>query len=136
LCIWSSRNLIGASDGLLFHRQSYDIGLALGWGVSYGFVWWILAALTLMPIFLGTEPQWTVEAAAEQLRSLIHHLVYGAALRVTFYFLEARYNPWWMTRTQAEAARVARKEQVLTSALGLCVLVVTIALTLPVILHP
>ena len=34
-------DLIGISYGLLFQRQSYDIGSALGWGVSYGFFWWI-----------------------------------------------------------------------------------------------
>jgi uncharacterized membrane protein YagU involved in acid resistance len=129
--------LIGASYGLLFRRQSYDIASALGWGVSYGFVWWVLGGLTLMPLLLSTEPQWTVEAAGELLPSLIGHLVYGAGLGVTFYLLEVRYSPWWMTRTQAEAARVARrKEQVLTSAPALWVLVVMIALTLPVMLHP
>lgn len=38
-------DLIGASYGLLFRRQSYDIGSALGWGVSYGFFWWVLGPL-------------------------------------------------------------------------------------------
>ncbi len=130
-------NLIGASYGLLFRQQSYDVGSALGWGVSYGFVWWIMGALTLMPMFLGSEPQWTVEAAGQLFPSLIGHLAYGAALGVVYYLLEARYSPWWITRTQAEAARNAqRKEQVLTSAPALWVLVVMIALTLPVILGP
>ena len=35
-------NLIGISYGFLFRRQSYDVGSALGWGVSFGFFWWIL----------------------------------------------------------------------------------------------
>jgi uncharacterized membrane protein YagU involved in acid resistance len=55
--------LIGASYGLLFRRQSYDDGSALGWGVAYGFVWWFLGALTLLPILLGgrrsgAQPPW------------------------------------------------------------------------------
>ena len=67
--------MIGTSYGLLFRHQSYDIGSALGWGVSYGFLWSILGPLTLMPIFLGSGPQWTVEAVAAAFPNLIRHLV-------------------------------------------------------------
>jgi hypothetical protein len=37
---------------------------AVGWGVSYGFVWWLIGPLTLMPILLGTTPDWTAGATA------------------------------------------------------------------------
>jgi uncharacterized membrane protein YagU involved in acid resistance len=128
-------DLIGISYGLLFQRQSYDIGSALGWGVSYGFFWWILGPLTLMPILLGAPPQWTIEAAAGALGSLIGHLVYGAGLGITFYLLEARHNPWWIPVRQVQAARIKRrKAQVFTSAPALWVMVVIIALTIPIIL--
>ena len=33
--------IVGTTYALLFRRQSYDVGSALGWGVSYGFIWWI-----------------------------------------------------------------------------------------------
>lgn len=126
---------IGASYGLLFRRQSFDLGSALGWGVSYGFFWWILGPLTLMPVLLGGPPQWTVQAAAALFGSLIGHLAYGAALGVVFHLLEAHHNPWWLPLTRAEAMRVARrKEQLLTSAPALWALVVVIALTLPLLL--
>jgi len=128
-------DLIGISYGLLFQRQSYDVGSALGWGMSYGFFWWILGPLTLMPILLGAPPQWTIEAAAGALGSLIGHLVYGAGLGITFYLLEARYNPWWIPRRQVEATRIKhRKAQVFTSAPALWVMVVVIALTIPIVL--
>ncbi len=128
-------SVIGVGYGLLFRRESYDIGSALGWGVSYGFFWWILGPLTLMPILLGAAPQWTAAAAAGQLAALVGHLLYGAGLGVGYYLLEARYSPWWIPWTQVEASRVARrKEQVLTSAPALWTLVVVIALTLPVVL--
>jgi hypothetical protein len=128
-------NLIGISYGLLFRRQSYDAGSALGWGVSYGFFWWILGPLTLMPILLGAPPQWAVEAAAGALGSLIGHLVYGAGLGITFYLLEARHKPWWVPVRQAQASRIERrKAQLFTSAPALWVLVVIIALTIPVVL--
>lgn len=128
-------NVIGASFGLLFLRRSVDIGSGLGWGVSYGFFWWILGPLTLHPVLLGEAPRWTPEVAGALLGSLIGHFAYGAALGVTFHLLEARYNPWWISHTDADAARAARRrEQVLTSAPALWALVVVIALTLPVVL--
>jgi uncharacterized membrane protein YagU involved in acid resistance len=127
--------LIGASYGLLFRLQSHDLGSALGWGVSYGFFWWILGPLTLMPILLGVAPQWTVDAAASLFASLVGHLAYGGGLGVTYYILEARHSPWWIPRSQAEATRAARwKEQLATSAPPLWALVVAIALTLPIVL--
>ncbi len=128
-------NIIGASYGLLFRRQSYDVGSALGWGLSYGFIWWILGPLTLAPVFLGTTPEWTAAVAAEAFPNLIGHLVYGSGLGLMFYFMEARYSPWWIPRRQAEVDRVERRrQQVLTSAPALWTLVVMISLTLPLLL--
>ena len=127
--------VIGTSYGVLFRRQSYDVGSALGWGVSYGLFWAILGPLTLMPIFLGSSPQWTVEGVEAAFPNLVGHLAYGAGLGITFYILEARYNPWWIPRTEAQAIRVVRrKEQVLTSAPALWTLLVAVGLTLPVLL--
>jgi uncharacterized membrane protein YagU involved in acid resistance len=128
-------NLIGMSYGLLFHRQSFDLGSALGWGISYGFVWWLLGPLTLLPVFLGGAPQWTLDAARAAFPALIGHIAYGAGLGITFYILEIRFRPWWISRSQAEARRhKKRKEQILTSAPAVWVLVVVIAIILPVTL--
>src|SRR5207237_588728 len=52
--------LIGSSYGLLFRHQSFDLGSALCWGMSYGVFWWILGPLTLLPILLGTSPRWSI----------------------------------------------------------------------------
>ena len=127
--------LIGMSYGLLFRRQSFDLASGLGWGMAYGFLWWILGALTLMPIFLGGRPQWSALAAANSFPALVGHLGYGASLGVVFYLLEARDLPWWLSRSQSEAKRIAsRQELILSSAPALWVLVVMIALILPVLL--
>lgn len=127
--------IIGASYGLLFARRSHDLGSALGWGVSYGFFWWILGALTLEPLILGTAPRWTAPEAAALLPSLVGHLTYGAGLGVTFHLLEARHSPWWIPRTEREETEAARrKEQVLTSAPALWALAVMVALVLPILL--
>ncbi len=126
---------VGASYGLLFRKQSYDLGSGIGWGASYGFVWWNIGPLTLMPAFLGTTPVWSAETAASVFPNLVGHLVYGAGVGATFHLLESRYNPWWVPQRQAQAERLEqRKRQVLTSAPAIWTLVVVIALTLPVLL--
>ena len=129
--------LVGASYGLLFRRHSHDVGSALGWGLSYGFIWWILGPLTLMPAFLGSTPQWTADVAALVFPNLIGHLAYGGGIGVALYLLEARYRPWWVPQARASAELIERRrEQVTTSAPALWTLVVIISLTLPVLLGP
>jgi uncharacterized membrane protein YagU involved in acid resistance len=119
--------IVGATYGLLFARQSHDLGAAVGW--------WILGPLTLAPIMLGAAPRWTAPAAAALLPSLVGHLAYGAGLGVTFHLLEARHSPWWIPRTEMEETAAARRrEQVLTSAPALWALVVVIAFILPILL--
>ena len=128
-------NLVGASYGLLFRGQSYDLSSPLGWGASYGFIWWLVGTLTLMPILLGATHNWTADAASQVFPYLIGHLAYGAGLGVTFYLLERRYRPWWIPMRQADVARVTRRrEQILTSGPALWTLVVVVSLTLPVLL--
>jgi uncharacterized membrane protein YagU involved in acid resistance len=127
--------LVGMSYGLLFRRQSFDLSSALGWGLAYGFLWWIFGPLTLMPVLLGSTPQWDAVAAAGAFPALVGHLGYGAALGVVFYLLEARDRPWWLSRSDSEAERIAqRQEQILSSAPAIWVLIVMIALLLPVLL--
>jgi uncharacterized membrane protein YagU involved in acid resistance len=109
--------LIGITYGLLFRRDSFDARSAVGWGAAYGLLWWTLGALTLLPVLLGGDPQWSAGEAARSFPSLIGHLAYGISLGIVFYVLESRHNPWWITRGQAEAHRTnARRVQVLTAA--------------------
>ena len=127
--------LIGAAYGLLFRRQSLDATAALGWGVSYGLLLWLLGPLTLLPVLLGGPPQWSAAAATAVFASLIGHLAYGAALGIVFQRLESRYNPWWMTRTDVQAERAQRRAARLsTSGPVLWALVVLVTACLPVLL--
>ena len=58
-------------------------------------------------------------------------------VRSTTSWKRSRINPWWMTRSEAEAARAeTRRDQALGAAPALWVLVVLIALTLPVLTSP
>lgn len=126
---------IGATFGLLFRRQAFDAAAAIGWGVSYGFVWWVLGPLTLAPIILGAAPPWSVEAAASAFPGLVGHLAYGAVLGLSFYMLEARYTPWWVSRTEREAVRMAGRRRVAISAgPALWALLVVVAVLLPTVL--
>lgn len=128
-------NFIGVAYGLLFVRRSNDVGSGLGWGVAYGVFWWLMGPLTLLPMLVGETPQWTVEAATAAYPALVGHLAYGAVLGVTFFWLESRYNPWWITRNEAEAERARlATDQLLSSAPALWGLTVLIALTIPVLL--
>ena len=126
---------IGASYGVLFRRQAFDAGAAVGWGVSYGFVWWILGPLTLAPMMLGADPAWTVEGAATAFPSLIGHLAYGAGLGLTYYVLEGRYTPWWISRSEREAQRMAG-HRIMAGSAGpaLWALLVLVAVLMPTVL--
>lgn len=92
--------MIGVGYGLLFVRQSNDLAPVLGWGTSYGVLWWLLGSLTLLPLLSGRSPQWTVEGATFAYPALIRHLAYGAFLGVVFFRLEARQNPWCIHATR------------------------------------
>ncbi len=127
-CIW------GATYGLLFRRQAYDVGSAVGWGISYGFFVWLIGPLTLMPMLLGFTPDWTADTAAGLTASLVGHLAYGAGLGVTFHYFEAKFSPWWIPRRKADAVRAQRRRaQILTSAPALWALVIVVGLTLPIV---
>ncbi|HEX3784757.1 MAG TPA: hypothetical protein VHX38_34280 [Pseudonocardiaceae bacterium] len=125
---------IGISYAVVFRRAAFDVLSGIGWGVSYGFFWWILGDLTLLPTLDGQSVRWDAATIASQFPSLVGHLAYGAALGAVYYWLETRTNPWWMTRNTAETIRAAaRKNQTLGAAPALWVLTIIIALTLPVL---
>jgi uncharacterized membrane protein YagU involved in acid resistance len=126
--------LIGVSYAVLFRGRSYDLTSGVGWGLSYGFFWWVFGALTLLPVLLGQPPRWNATAIAAAFPGLVGHLAYGGGLGAVYAWLEHRENPWWVARSHTEAVRAtARREQVLGSAPALWTLTVLIALTIPVL---
>lgn len=60
---------------------------ALGYGLVYGFAWWILGPLLIMPVWLGMPPQLSGEGIKKAMPSLLGHLVYGALLGLTISYL-------------------------------------------------
>lgn len=126
--------LIGVTYAVLFRGSSFDLASGIGWGVSYGFFWWVLGALTLLPALTGSVPGWDAAAISVAFPSLVGHLGYGAALGAVHYRLVSRADPWWINRSDAEADRVsARRSQALGSAPALWGLTVLIALIVPLL---
>lgn len=92
--------VVGVTFGLLFQREIRGLGSSLAWGAAYGIFWWFLGALTLLPLFLGKQPDWTYVHAAGLFGSLVGHIVYGlivgllyAALDGTWIWLFERSDP-------------------------------------------
>ena len=69
--------IIGAGFGLVFGNQSHTFGQGALWGLLYGFVWWILGPLILMPLLLGMGLQFGTAFTPPTLMSLTGHLIYG-----------------------------------------------------------
>ena len=76
--------VIGGSYGVLFQRDIRGIGSSIAWGVAYGFIWWVLGPLTIMPWWLGQNVRWSLLAGQEAFPSLIGHLIYGLLLGVVY----------------------------------------------------
>ncbi|MDX8033025.1 hypothetical protein SK803_22645 [Lentzea sp. BCCO 10_0856] len=126
--------VVGVTYAVFFRRRSFDAASGIGWGVSYGFLWWVLGNLTLLPLLLGSSPQWTSAALALSFPSLVGHLAYGAVLGLVYQRLEQRVSPWHLTRSEAVAARsAARQEQTLSAAPALWSLITCVALLIPVL---
>ena len=85
--------VIGAIFGWILGNRASDYGQGLGWGAAYGFAWWILGGLVLMPLFLGMAPFAPVMMPPMRMvamGSLVGHLVYGLILGGVFVALRHR----------------------------------------------
>jgi len=82
--------VIGAIFGWLLGVRVHNYSSGFGWGAAYGFAWWILGGLILMPVLLGmpafaplTMPGMQMVAVG----SLVGHLIYGLILGGAFVWL-------------------------------------------------
>lgn len=93
---------MGVGFALLLGGLAVTPGSGLMWGVAYGLLWWIAGPLTLAPLFLGSQPGWTAEAARVAFPLLLGHLVgYGAVLGLAYPLLSAiLIDEWRPERTR------------------------------------
>jgi uncharacterized membrane protein YagU involved in acid resistance len=127
---------VGISYGRLFRHQSRALGTALGWGLSYGFFWWVVGPLTLLPMLMGGPPMWAAPAAAASFSSLIGHLVFGIGLGLTFHLLELRFGalPPSPEPTGEIGPAALSDEHVLAAASPLLGVMIVMIMTVPVVL--
>ena len=92
---------IGGSFAVLLDTSGQRGGA--GCGLAYGFTWWILGPLTLMPFFMGMGlgVNWNVAAMGQAMPSLVGHLVFGGILGVTYKWLRGRTGAPHVGETQA-----------------------------------
>lgn len=83
---------IGAAFGLVLGGWVSSVGRAIGAGLSYGFLWWLLGPLTILPLMMGMGfgSQWNASAMRAAMPSLVGHLIYGAVLGFTYHWLSLR----------------------------------------------
>ncbi|OGO69398.1 MAG: hypothetical protein A2Z49_04875 [Chloroflexi bacterium RBG_19FT_COMBO_56_12] len=80
---------IGAVYGLIAWRFSDGWLTAVISGLVYGAIWWVLGALTLMPLLLGMT-QMVFVIGTDQWLSLMGHIIYGLVTAFVFIPLAKR----------------------------------------------
>jgi hypothetical protein len=82
--------VIGAIFGWLFGARATSYSAGFLWGAAYGFFWWILGGLILMPMLLGMAPFAPLmmpPMLMVAMGSLVGHLIYGVILGGVFVWL-------------------------------------------------
>ena len=80
---------VGVTFGLIFRQVVTNLSLSIGLGLAYGLFWWILGALTLMPLLLGL-PDMVMQIGQMQIMSLFGHVIFGIVLGLVFHPLSER----------------------------------------------
>lgn len=91
--LFNSAVIGGIFGWLLGSRIAGRMGPGAVWGAGYGFGWWILGGLILMPILLGMPAFAPLRMAPMRpvaMGSLMGHLIFGLVLGITFGWLRGR----------------------------------------------
>jgi len=80
---------VGGVYGVIGLRLPAGWPVAIGAGVIYGIIWWVLGALILMPLLLGMS-QMVLVIEETQWMSLIGHIVFGIIMAAFYELIRAR----------------------------------------------
>jgi hypothetical protein len=125
---------IGMTYGLLFRNEGSSWSLGASWGWLFGLIWWYVGPMTLLPLALTGECDWSTNAASALLPSLVGHLVYGAVTASVFLLLEHRYERWLLLDPKNLAREQKRERPAGTPAPALWFFVVGLGVLLPILL--
>ncbi len=126
--------LIGATYGILFRGEASNVIFGSLWGLLFGQIWWFAGPLTLLPLLLTGECDWTPGAAAELLPSLVGHLFFGLVTANVFLAFERKHTRWLFTDPRYAALEGRRTRPFATPAPALWVFVLGLGILLPIIL--
>ncbi len=73
----------GVIFALIFGEKIKSTVDGVKFGTLYGFIWWILGPLFLMPIILGMGVQFTTAFSMENITGLIGHIIFGTIIGIT-----------------------------------------------------
>ncbi|MBK9745676.1 MAG: DUF1440 domain-containing protein [Chloroflexi bacterium] len=81
--------IIGAVYGVIAPRLPAGWLVAMGAGIVYGVIWWVLGALVMMPLLLGMGDM-VFQIGDMQLMSLIGHVIFGIITAGFFTLIQRR----------------------------------------------